>query len=71
MGVAAKAPRHEYMALQTILKVLKDAAKRGHRIAPALFDLKAPKSERAEMRFLSWAEVETLADSTAEPHMGT
>ena len=68
MSVAAKAPRQAQMALQTMLKVLRDASKRGHRIAPALFDLKAPKSERAEMRFLSWAEVETLADSTPKPY---
>jgi integrase len=66
LSVAAKAPRQAQIGLQTFLKVLKNASARGHRINPALFDLKPPKTETTEMRFLSWAEAELLASYTAD-----
>ena len=66
--VAAKAPRQAQIGLQTFLKVLRNASSRGHRISPALFDLKPPRMESKEMRFLSWSEVELLASETNDPY---
>jgi integrase len=68
LSVAEKAPRQAQIGLQTFLKILRNASSRGHRINPALFDLKPPRMESKEMRFLTWAEVELLASHANDPY---
>ncbi len=68
---ARVAPRQAELALQTVKQVLRDAMKRGQRVDPALFEVKAPRHEEREPVFLSAAEVEHLASSCAETHLIT
>jgi integrase len=66
---ARVAPRQAELALQTVKQVLRDAMKRGQRVDPALFEVKAPRHDEREPVFLSAAEVEHLASWCAEPRL--
>jgi integrase len=65
-AVARRAPRQAGLALRHLKQVLKSAQQRGHRVDGRIFELRAPRYEEREPRFLSWAEVELLASYCAE-----
>ena len=50
------------------LELIRAADVEDHVIDEAVLRLKPPRRERVEMRFLTWAEVETLADETVDPY---
>jgi hypothetical protein len=63
--VGLTAPRQAQIALQKLQHVLRDAQRRGHRINPNVFSVKPPRTETAEMCFLSPQELDRLATKTA------
>ena len=68
---ARVAPRQAQLALGTVKQVLRDAMKRGQRVDPALFEVKAPTYEEREPVFLSAAEAKFLASRCSEPRLIT
>ena len=68
---ARVAPRQAQLALGTVKQVLRDAMKRGQRVDPALFEVKAPTYDEREPVFLSAAEVKFLASRCSEPRLIT
>jgi hypothetical protein len=54
--------------LDTIKMILRNARERGQVVDEAIFRVRPPRRERAEMRFLGWSEVELLASVTPEPY---
>lgn len=58
-----RAPTRGLGALVHLRHALRDAQVRGVRVDPAIFLLKAPRLPEARRRFLSWAEVEALAEA--------
>lgn len=68
---ARVAPRQAELALQTVKQVLRDAMKRGQRVDPALFEVKAPRHDEREPVFLSATEVEHLASWCTAPRLVT
>ena len=61
-ALSARAPRQAELALRVLKQVLSDAKLRGLTVNEALFRIRAPHHEPREMRFLSWSEVDLLAD---------
>jgi integrase len=66
--VARQAPRAAELMLDTLKMILRSARERGQTVDDAVFRVRPPRRERAEMRFLDWADVERLASETIEPH---
>lgn len=64
--VAQQAPRSAELMLDTIKMILRSAKGRGQLVDEAIFRVRPPRRERAEMRFLAWSEVERLACETVE-----
>jgi integrase len=54
--------------LDTLKMIMRSAKERGQRVDEAVFRVRPPRRERAEMRFLDWNEVERLALETVEPY---
>ena len=54
--------------LETLKTILRSAKERGQTVDEAIFRVRPPRRERAEMRFLDWSEVERLASETVEPY---
>jgi len=67
-AVARRAPRAAELTLDTLKMILRNARERGQTVDEAIFRVRPPRRERAEMRFLDWAEVEGLAFKTIEPY---
>jgi integrase len=65
-ALARRAPRQAALALRHFKQVLRSAQQRGHRVDARIFDLRPPRYEEREPRFLSWAEVEQLASYCTE-----
>lgn len=68
LHLAKRAPRQAELALRYAKQVLRNAKERGQIVDETIFRLKPPRREQAEMRFLSWPEVEELAANTVEPY---
>jgi integrase len=66
--IAARAPRQAELALASVKLVLKDARRRGHRIAEAILELHPPRVGGRTPRFLTWPEVEHLAGVLPDQH---
>lgn len=66
--VAQQAPRSAELMLDTLKMILRSAKDRGQLVDEAVFRVRPPRRERAEMRFLDWTEVERLACETVEPY---
>ena len=64
-AVGRRAPRQASIALQLLKQIFRSAQQRGHRIDAAIFEVRAPRHEEREPRFLLWAEVERLASYCA------
>jgi integrase len=64
--VGLRAPRQAGIALQYVKQVLKSAQARGHRVDTGIFNLRPPRHEEREPRFLTWQEVERLASYCSE-----
>jgi integrase len=67
-AVAQRAPRAAELMLDTLKMILRNACERGQVVDEAVFRVRPPRRERAEMRFLDWREVELLASETVEPY---
>jgi integrase len=67
-AVGQQAPRAAELMLDTLKMILRNAKERGQTVDEAIFRVRPPRRERAEMRFLGWAEVEQLAHETIEPY---
>jgi integrase len=67
-AVAQQAPRAAELMLDTLKMILRSAKERGQTIDEGVLRVRAPRRERAEMRFLDWSEVERLAYETVEPY---
>jgi integrase len=67
-AVAQQAPRAAELMLDTLKMILRSAKERGQLVDEAVFRVRPPRRERAEMRFLDWCEVELLASETVEPY---
>jgi integrase len=67
-AVAQRAPRAAELMLDTLKMILRNARERGQVVDEAVFRVRPPRRERAEMRFLDWREVELLASETVEPY---
>ena len=67
-ALAKRAPRQAELTLRLLKQVLANAKERGHLVDEAVFRVKAPRREQAEMRFLEWDEVEELAVNTVAPY---
>jgi integrase len=67
-AVAQRAPRAAELMLDTLKMILRNARERGQVVDEAVFRVRPPRRERAEMRFLDWTEVERLACETIEPY---
>jgi integrase len=67
-AVAKRTPRSAELMLATLKLVLRSAKERGQAVDEAIFRVRPPRRERAEMRFLEWPEVELLASETIEPY---
>jgi integrase len=67
-AVAQQAPRAAELMLDTLKMILRNAKERGQTVDEAIYRVRPPRRERAEMRFLGWAEVEQLAYETIEPY---
>jgi integrase len=67
-AVAERAPRSAELMLDTLKMILRNARERGQTIDEVVLRVRPPRRERAEMRFLTWAEVDTLASETVEPY---
>jgi integrase len=67
-AVARQAPRVAELMLDTQKMFLRCASERGQTIDEAILRVRPPRTERAEMRFLDWSEVERLACETVEPY---
>jgi integrase len=63
-----EAPRAAELMLDTVKMILRNARERGQTIDEGVLRVRAPRRERAEMRFLDWREVERLASETVEPY---
>ncbi len=68
-AIAKRAPRQAQLALQYVKQVLGNAGARGQRVDARVLELKPPRVESREPRFLTWAEVEELASVCAEDRM--
>ena len=60
-ALAARAPRQAQLGLATLRQALRNARDRRQPVSEALLAVTAPRYDEREPRFLSWAEVETLA----------
>lgn len=67
-AVARKTPRSAELMLDTLKMILRKAKERGQIVDEAIFSVRPPRRERAEIRFLDWLEVEQLASETIEPY---
>src|SRR5581483_3988679 len=67
-GLAKRAPRQAELTLRVLKQVLANAKERGHLVDEAVFQVKAPRRDQREMRFLEWHEVEELAANTVAPY---
>jgi integrase len=67
-AIARRAPRAAELMLDTLKMILRNARERGQIVDPAVFRVRPPRRERAEMRFLEWREVDLLAFETVEPY---
>jgi integrase len=67
-AVARRAPRSAELMLDTIKMILRSAHERWQVVDQAVFRVRPPHRERAEMRFLNWPQVEHLATETVEPY---
>jgi integrase len=67
-ALAKRAPRQAELTLRLLKQVLASAKERGHLVDEAVFRVKSPRREQAEMRFLEWDEVEELAANTVAPY---
>lgn len=67
-AVAQRAPRAAELMLDTLKMILRNARERGQVVDEAVFRVRPPRRERAEMRFLDWRAVELLASETLEPY---
>src|SRR5829696_5091949 len=67
-AVGQQAPRAAELMLDTLKMILRNAKERGQTIDEGVLRVRAPRRERAEMRFLDWSEVERLASETVEPY---
>jgi integrase len=68
LSTATKAPRQAQIALQTMKLALRDAKLRGQVVDERIFEIKPPRLEPRERRFLAWDEVDELATNTPEPY---
>ncbi len=68
LDLAQQAPRSAELMLDTLKMILRSAQERGQVVDDAIFRVRPPRRERAEMRFLSWAEADHLASEAIEPH---
>jgi integrase len=66
--VAQRAPRAAELMLKTLKMILRSAKERGQTVDEAIFRIRPPRHERAEMRFLDWSEVDRLACEAVEPY---
>jgi integrase len=64
-AVAKTAPRSAQMTLALTKQIVRSAKERGQVVDDGILALRPPRAEAAEMRFLSWHEVEELARWTA------
>jgi integrase len=67
--LASKHPRQAQLLLETVKMILRDARVRGQRVNEDVLQLRAPKYEGRERRFLTSTQVEALAYASAEPHL--
>jgi integrase len=67
-AVAQQAPRAAELMLDTLKMILRSAKERSQTIDEGVLRVRAPRRERAEMRFLEWRKVELLASETVEPY---
>ncbi len=67
-AIGRRAPRAAELMLDTLKMILRSARERGQIVDEAIFRVRPPRRERAEMRFLDWAEVEQLASDAVEPY---
>ena len=67
-AVAQRAPRSAELMLDTLKMILRGAQERGQTVDEAIFRVRPPRRERAEMRFLDWPQVEQLASETVEQY---
>jgi integrase len=68
-AIANDAPRQAQLAMQYAKQVLKSAQARGQRVDARVFELRPPRVESREPRFLAWHEVEELAAACVEDRM--
>jgi integrase len=69
IAVAAEHPRQAQLTLETVKMILRDARLRGHRVDQTVFELRPPKHEGRERRFLTPSQVEALANASSDPHL--
>jgi integrase len=64
-AVAKTAPRQAQITLALTKQIVRSAKGRGQAVDEGILALRPPRTEAAEMRFLSWPDVEELARWTA------
>jgi integrase len=67
-AIARRAPRAAELMLDTLKMILRNARERGQVVDEAIFRVRPPRRERAEMCFLEWREVELLASEAVESY---
>lgn len=68
-GCARTAPRQAQILGQTIGQVLRDAQRRGQKIAGELLEVRAPGYDEREPVFLTFDEVEQIAQWSSQPNL--
>lgn len=66
--IAHRAPRQAELALASLKLALKDAVKRGLRFDRRILELDAPRSNGRPARFLTWEEVQRIAQWLPDRH---
>lgn len=66
--IALRAPRQAELALASLKLALKDAAKRGLRFDRRILELASPKAVARTPRFLTWQEVQQVAEWLPDRH---
>jgi integrase len=67
-AVAATAPRQAQLALASVKMIVRDATRRKHRVDPGILELSPPRSNGRPVRFLTWQEVQKLAEWLPDRH---
>jgi integrase len=67
-GVAARAPRQAELALASVKLALKDAGRRGVRFDRRILDIPGPRSRPRAPSFLTWKQVQDLAQWLPDRH---